>query len=76
MKINPLLIAAIGGAAIFFLWKQRTAEAKITNQQNANAPATSSYKLTTASVPQEWIETTPEGYTVVGTSTDKYDILT
>lgn len=67
MKFNPMLIAAIGGAAIFFFWRQRQARARIdvTPQQ-----------LSPSSVPQEWIESTPEGYSVTGTSNELYDILT
>lgn len=67
MKLNPLLIAAVGGAAIFFFWKQRQARAAIDVTPKALSPS---------SVPQEWIESTPEGYSVTGTSNELYDILT
>jgi len=67
MKINPMLVAAVGGLVVFFLWNQRRAQ--------ATQPA-SSKALSPSSVPQEWIEMTPEGYTVIGTSGDPWDILT
>jgi len=67
MKINPMLIAALGGLAVFFLWNQRRAQAAV--------PATRQ-ELSPSSVPQEWMEMTPEGYTVIGTSDDPWDILT
>jgi len=67
MKNFPFIIAIAGGAAIFFLWRQRQAQAGITT-----APA----PLARSSVPQEWIEMTPEGYGVIGTSGDPWDILT
>jgi hypothetical protein len=66
--MNPMLIAAIGGAAIFFFWKQR--------QAKADVPPTSSFQLGPSSVPQEWIEMTPEGYSVTGSTSEMYDILT
>lgn len=66
MKNFPLIIAVAGGALVFFLWKQRQAQA-ITAQPR---PVSREY------VPQEWIEMTPEGYGVIGTSSDPWDILT
>lgn len=62
----PLIIAVAGGAALFFWWQQR--------QRQMVAPAPQA--LAPSSVPQEWIESTPEGYQVIGTSSDLYDILT
>lgn len=67
MKINPMFIAAIGGLVVFFLWNQRRTQ---------NAQPMQSQALAPSSVPQEWIEMTPESYTVIGTSTDPWDILT
>ena len=67
MKINPMFIAAIGGLVIFFLWNQRRAQAALPSPSKELAPS---------SVPQEWIEMTPARYTVVGTGTDPWDILT
>jgi len=67
MKINPMFVAAIGGLVVFFLWNQRRAQAAQPVQSKALAPS---------SVPQEWIEMTPEGYPVMGTSSDPWDILT
>jgi hypothetical protein len=65
--MNPMLIAAIGGAAIFFFWRQQQARARIDV-----APK----QLSPSSVPQEWIEMTPEGYSVTGSTSEMYDILT
>lgn len=65
MKLNPMLIALLGGAVVYFLWQQRQATAAVTPK--ALAPG---------SVPQEWIESTPEGMPVIGTSNELYDILT
>lgn len=70
MKNLPLLIAVAGGGLIYFLWRQREAKAATL------APPPSSYQLTTESVPQEWIEYTPEGYSVTGSTNELYDILT
>lgn len=67
MKNLPLIIAVAGGAAIFFLWRQQQARAAINTTPKPLAPS---------SVPQEWIEMTPEGYGVIGTSSDPWDILT
>lgn len=67
MKFNPMMIAAIGGLVVFFLWNQRRAQA---------AQPLASKALSPSSVPQEWIEMTPESYTVIGTSDDPWDILT
>ena len=68
MKISPaLLIALLGGAAVWFYIQQRNK--RRLDAARSNAPAASS-------VPQAWIEQTPAGKTVVGTSTDLYDILT
>ena len=67
MKMNPMIIAAVGGLVVFFLWNQRRANAMVPSPSKALAPS---------SVPQEWVEMTPEGYTVIGTSTDPWDILT
>ncbi len=69
MRNLPLIIAVAGGALVFFLWRQRQAQA------SAMAPAPSTYQLGPSSVPQEWIEMTPEGYTVPGTTDRPYDIL-
>lgn len=66
MKNFPLIIAVAGGALVYFLWQQRQAQA-ITAQPR---PVAREY------VPQEWIEMTPEGYGVIGTSSDAWDILT
>lgn len=65
-KNFPLIIAVAGGALVYFLWQQRQAKA-ITAQPQP---------LARESVPQEWIEMTPEGYGVIGTSADMWDILT
>ena len=61
----PLIIAVAGGAALFFMWQQRNRAAMMEPQA-----------LSPSSVPQEWIEATPEGYRVIGTSADMFDILT
>lgn len=65
MKINPIVIAAIGGAVIFYFWKRRMTPVNATPQA-----------LSPSSVPQEWIESTPQGVPVIGTSNQLYDILT
>jgi hypothetical protein len=65
-KNLPLIIAVAGGALVYFLWQQRQAQA-ITAQPRP---------LARESVPQEWIEMTPEGYSVPGTTADPWDILT
>lgn len=65
MKLNPMLIALLGGAVVYFLWQQRQATAAVTRQA-----------LSPGSVPQEWIESTPAGVPVMGTSSEMYDILT
>jgi len=67
MKSLPFIIAVAGGALVFMLWKQRNAF--------ASGPMPSK-QLAPSSVPQEWIEMTPEGYSVIGTSSDPWDILT
>lgn len=64
MKNFPLIIAIAGGALAFLLWKQREARAIVAQP------------LRRESVPQEWIEMTPEGYGVIGTTGDPWDILT
>lgn len=66
MKNFPLIIAVAGGAFIYFLWRQR----------QGNAAAMQPQQLSRESVPAEWIEMTPEGYGVIGTSSDPWDILT
>jgi len=66
----PLLIAVAGGALAFFWWKQREGKAAV------SGPPPASYQLTTESVPAEWIEQTPEGYSVTGSTNELYDILT
>ncbi len=68
MKNMPFLIAIAGGALVFFLWNQRRAQAA--------QPAITAQPLAPSSVPQEWIEMTPEGYGVIGTTGDPWDILT
>ena len=68
MKNLPLIIAIAGGGLIFYLWKQKQAAAAI--------PPPGSYQVTAQSVPQEWIESTPEGVSVGGTTNELYDILT
>lgn len=70
MRNLPLIIAVAGGGLIYFLWRQREAKAA------AIAPLPASYQLTAESVPQEWIEYTPEGYSVTGSTNELYDILT
>ncbi len=65
----PLIIAVAGGALIYFLWQQRQASAAVMQPGARIAPSPSS-------VPQEWIEATPEGYPVIGTTGDPWDILT
>ncbi len=67
MKISPALMIAIVGAAAVFFYMQRNAKA---------APAPKQLPLQPGGVPQGWIEQTPAGYTVVGTSDDLYDIAT
>lgn len=68
MKISPaLMIAVIGAAAVFFYLQRRNAQRL--DAARANVPGL-------PSVPQSWIEQTPGGYTVVGTTTDLYDIAT
>jgi len=62
----PLIIAVAGGALAFFLWKQREARAIVAQPQ----------QLQRESVPAEWIEMTPEGYNVIGTTGERWDILT
>ncbi|NIT36978.1 MAG: hypothetical protein GTN49_10855 [candidate division Zixibacteria bacterium] len=70
MRNLPLIIAVAGGALVFFLWRQRQAQA------NALSPVAPSQFPARESVPQEWIESTPEGMTVIGTTSDPWDILT
>jgi hypothetical protein len=65
MKLNPMLIALLGGAVVFFLWRQRQAKAIALPQG-----------ISPENVPQEWIESTPKGAPVIGTSNELYDILT
>lgn len=66
MKINPpLMIALIGAAAVFFYFQRR-----------AQATAPARVPLQPGGVPQNWIEQTPAGHTVVGTTTDLYDFAT
>lgn len=66
MKNLPLIIAVAGGALAFFLWRQRQGQAAAMQPQ----------QLSRESVPAEWIEMTPEGYGVIGTTGDPWDILT
>ncbi len=68
MKNLPLIIAIAGGALAFLLWKQREAKAAVVT--NAARQVSREY------VPQEWIESTPEGYGVIGTTGSEWDILT
>jgi len=69
MKNFPLIIALVGGAMVYYLWKQRNATPQLLPSASPRFPARES-------VPQEWIEMTPQGSTVVGTSGGLYDILT
>lgn len=62
----PLIIAVAGAGLIYFLWQQRQAKAAVMQPQ----------LLQRESVPAEWIEMTPEGYGVIGTTGDPWDILT
>lgn len=68
MKNFPLIIAIAGGALAFLLWKQREAK-----QIVAAGPVR---QVSREYVPQEWIEMTTEGYGVIGTTGDPWDILT
>jgi hypothetical protein len=61
-KNFPLFLAVAGGALVYFLWRQKQSQAVI-----AHTPAR-------ASVPQEWVENTPEGYAVIGTTGDPWDL--
>jgi hypothetical protein len=70
MKNLPLIIAVAGGAMVYFLWRQRQGEAA------ALAPNAVTQYPRREYVPQEWIESTPEGYGVIGTTGDPWDILT
>lgn len=54
---------------VYYLWKQRNATPQLLPSASPRFPARES-------VPQEWIEMTPQGSTVVGTSGGLYDILT
>ena len=62
----PRIIAVAGGALFYFLWQAR----------QGNAAAMRPQQLSRESVPAEWIEMTPEGYGVIGTTGDPWDILT
>ena len=69
MKNLTIIIAVAGGALLFFLWKQRQRQAATQAAINALPPQS-------ASIPPEWIAMTPAGYTVPGTTSDPFDILT
>lgn len=72
MKISPaLLIALIGGAAAFFYFQRRAQSAP---QALIPGEAPAGYRYTP--IPQRWIDYTPEGYSVVGTTNRMYDFLT
>jgi hypothetical protein len=64
MKITPFMIAIVGAAVVFYLWKSR--------QGTPTAPR----QLSPSSVPPEWIAMTPAGAEVPGTTNRLYDILT
>ena len=66
MKITPFMIAVVGAAVVFYLWKSR---------QGTQAP-TALRQLSPSSVPPDWIAMTPAGAEVPGTTNRLYDILT
>lgn len=68
MKISPALMIAIVGAAAVFFYMQRRAQAG-----TMAAPSTA---LQPGGVPPGWVERTPQGFTVPGTTGRLYDILT
>lgn len=65
MKISPALMVAIVAAVGVYFYIRKTKAAPV-------APPS----LQPGGVPQGWIEQTPAGHTVVGTTTDLYDIAT